>query len=164
MDREPEQQVQEPQPEQVQEPHEALEPCFTGTFEHTLDAKGRVSLPAKIRRSLPSTVKTVLSLDKEAVYVFSPKAYKAWFDSFFPNGFNPRSTADVKLKTRLMAFAEDSDIDSAGRIGISAKLRGIVGLEKDVTIIGSGDYLQIVDRAKFAAVEDELLDMDFMVD
>lgn len=147
-----------------QEPCEALEPCFTGTFEHTLDAKGRVSLPAKIRRFLPSTVKAVLSLDKKAVYVFSPKAYKAWYESFFPNGFNPRSSKDVNLRTRLMAFAEDADIDSAGRIGISAKLRRLVGLEKDVTIIGSGDYLQIVDRARFSAVEDELLDMDFMVD
>lgn len=144
---------------------EELEPLFTGMFEHTLDAKGRVSLPAKIRKSLPETVKTVLSLDKESVYVFSPKAYKAWFESFFPNGrVNPLSTKDVKLQQRLMAYSEDSDIDSAGRIGISAKLRGLVGLEKDVTILGCGDHLQIVDRAKFAAVEDDLLAMDFMVD
>ena len=152
-------QVQE-QPQQA----EREELCFTGTFDHTLDAKGRVSLPAKIRRSLPPTVKTVLSLDRGSIYVFSPKVYKAWYDSFFPNGYNPRSSSDVKLRTRLMAFAEDSDIDSAGRIGISAKLRGLVGLEKDVTIIGLGDCLQIVDRAKYTAVEDELLDMDFMVD
>lgn len=143
---------------------EELDPCFTGTFEHTLDAKGRVSLPSKVRRFLPPTVKTVLSLDKGSVYVFSPKAYKAWFDSFFPNGVNPRSNQDVKLQQRLRAFSEDADIDSAGRIGISAKLRGIVGLDKDVTIIGCGDHLEIVDRAKFSAVEDELLAMDFMVD
>lgn len=144
---------------------EELEPCFTGTFEHTLDAKGRVSLPSKIRKSLPETVKTVLALDKGSVYVFSPKAYKAWFQSFFPDGrVNPRSVQDVKLQQRLMAYSEDADIDSAGRIGISAKLRGIVGLEKDVTIIGCGDHLEIVDRAKFAAVEDDLLAMDFMVE
>ncbi len=140
------------------------EVCFTGTFEHTLDPKGRVSLPAKIRKDLPQTVKTVLSLDKKAVYVFDPKAYKAWFDSFFPNGVNPRSTQDVKLQQRLMAFSEDSDIDSAGRIGISSKLRSLVGLEKDVTILGCGDHLEIVDRERFAAVELDLLAMDFMVD
>lgn len=143
---------------------EELDPCFTGTFEHTLDAKGRVSLPSKIRRSLPQTVKTVLSLDKGSVYVFSPKAYKAWVESFFPNGMNPKSVADVRLKQRLMAFSEDADIDSAGRIGISAKLRSIVGLEKDVTITGCDDHLEIVDRAKFSALEDELLAMDFMVE
>ncbi len=141
-----------------------MEPCFTGMFEHTLDPKGRVSLPAKIRKYLPQTVKTVLSLDKGAVYVFSPEAYKAWFDGFFPNGFNPRSNEDVKLKLRLMGYSEDSDIDSAGRIGISSKLRDLVGLDKDVTIIGCGDYLEIVDRAKFSSLEDELLAMDFMVD
>jgi MraZ protein len=143
---------------------EELEPCFTGMYEHTLDAKGRVSLPSKVRKQLPSTVKTVLSLDKKAIYVFSPKAYRAWFDSFFPNGMNPRSTEHVKLKMRLMAFSEDSDIDSAGRLGISAKLRGIVGLDRDVTILGCDDHLEIVDRAAFAAIEGDLLDMDFMVD
>lgn len=143
---------------------EEVEPCFTGMFEHTLDAKGRVSLPSKIRRFLPQTVKTVLSLDKGSVYVFSPKAYKMWFEGFFPNGVNPRSKQDVMLQQRLMAFSEDSDIDSAGRIGISARLRSIVGLDRDVTILGCGDHLEIVDRTKYSAVEGDLLAMDFMVD
>ena len=143
---------------------EELEPCFTGTFEHTLDAKGRVSLPSKVRRSLPQTVKTVLGLQNDSVLVFDPKAYKAWVDGFFPNGFNPRSLSDVKLKERLTAFAEDADIDSAGRIGISARLRSIVGREKDVTIIGCDDHLKIEDRAKSVLNEDELLAMTFMVE
>lgn len=144
---------------------EELDPCFTGMFEHTLDAKGRVSLPAKIRKSLPETVKTVLALDKGSIYVFSPKAYRAWFESFFENGrVNPRSMQEIKLQQRLMGYSEDSDIDSAGRIGISAKLRGLAGLEKDVTIIGCGDHLEIVDREKFAAAEEDLLAMDFMVE
>lgn len=143
---------------------EELEPCFTGMFEHTLDAKGRVSLPSKIRRHLPATVKTALSLTNDSILVFDPKAYKVWFDRFFPNGYNPQSNSDVKLRQRLMYFSEDADIDSAGRIGISAKLRSIVGLEKDVTITGCGDYLEIVDRARFSALEDELLAMDFMVE
>ena len=138
---------------------EELEPCFTGTFEHTLDAKGRVSLPSKVRRSLPQTVKTVLGLQNDSVLVFDPKAYKAWVD-----GFNPRSLSDVMLKERLTAFAEDADIDSAGRIGISARLRSIVGLEKDVTIIGCDDHLKIEDRAKSVLNEDELLAMTFMVE
>ena len=51
---------------------EAQDTCFTGVAEHTLDAKGRVSLPAKARRYLPEIVKCVLSLDKKAVYVFAP--------------------------------------------------------------------------------------------
>ena len=137
-------------------------PDFTGTFEHTLDAKGRVSLPAKIRRCLPSTVKTVLALDKGSVLVFSPRDYKAWVESFFPDGYNPRSQKDVMLQKRLRAFADDADIDSAGRIGISSRLREIVGLERDVTLLGCGDHLEIGDRAKAKALEDELLGMDFM--
>ena len=78
---------------------EELEPCFTGTFEHTLDAKGRVSLPSKVRRSLPQTVKTVLGLQNDSVLVFDPKAYKAWVDGFFPNGFN-RPLPKTPISTR----------------------------------------------------------------
>ena len=142
---------------------EELEPCFTGTFEHTLDAKGRVSLRPRFVVPFPNG-QTVLGLQNDSVLVFDPKAYKAWVDGFFPNGFNPRSLSDVKLKERLTAFAEDADIDSAGRIGISARLRSIVGLEKDVTIIGCDDHLKIEDRAKSVLNEDELLAMTFMVE
>lgn len=143
---------------------EQLDACFTGIYEHTLDAKGRVSLPAKVRRDLPTTVKTVLALDKQSVLVFSPAAFKAWYDGFFRDGVNPRSREHQLLAMRLLAYAEDTDVDSAGRIGVSPRLRSIVGLERDVTIVGCGDHLQIVDRAKYAQVEAELLAMDFMVD
>lgn len=141
---------------------EMQDTCFTGVAEHLLDAKGRVSLPAKARRNLGDTVKCVLSLDKKAVYVFSPQAYDTWFQSFFPEGFNPRSEKETRLRQRLLAFTDEADIDSAGRIGISSKLRGIVGLEKEVAIIGGGDHLEVVDRASYQRIEDDLLSMDFM--
>lgn len=141
---------------------EAQQTCFTGVAEHLLDAKGRVSLPAKARRNLGDSVKCVLSLDKKAVYVFSPEAFDTWFTSFFPEGFNPRSERETRLRQRLLAFTEEADIDSAGRIGISAKLRAIVGLEKEVAIVGGGDHLEVVDRASFQRVEDDLLSFDFM--
>lgn len=140
----------------------AQQTCFTGVAEHLLDAKGRVSLPAKARRNLGDSVKCVLSLDKKAVYVFAPEAFDAWFKSFFPEGFNPRSERETRLRQRLLAFTEEADIDSAGRIGISAKLRAIVGLEKEVAIVGGGDHLEVVDRASFQRVEDDLLSFDFM--
>lgn len=141
---------------------EAQQTCFTGVAEHLLDAKGRVSLPAKARRNLGDSVKCVLSLDKKAVYVFSPEAFDTWFASFFPEGFNPRSERETRLRQRLLAFTEEADIDSAGRIGLSAKLRAIVGLEKEVAIVGGGDHLEVVDRASFQRVEDDLLSFDFM--
>ena len=139
-------------------------PFFTGSYEHTLDPKGRVSLPAKIRRSLPSTVKTVLSLDGQSVWVFSPEAYVQWYAIFFENGIvNSRSAEQVNLSRRLSKYAMDADIDAAGRISIDARLRQLCGLEKDVTIIGSNDHLEIMERAKANALDDDLLSMDFML-
>ena len=134
---------------------EAQDTCFTGVAEHTLDAKGRVSLPAKARRYLPEIVKCVLSLDKKA-------AYDAWVKSFFSEGFNPRSTRDVQLRTRLLAFTEETAIDSAGRIGIPGRLRQIVGLDKDVAIVGGGDHLEVCDGAAYRRAEEDLLALDFL--
>ena len=132
---------------------EAQDTCFTGVAEHTLDAKGRVSLPAKARRYLPEIVKCVLALDKQAVYVFAPEAYDAWVKSFFSEGFNPRSTRDVQLRTRLLAFTEETAIDSAGRIE---------GLDKDVAIVGGGDHLEVCDGAAYRRAEEDLLALDFL--
>ena len=105
-------QVQE-QPQQA----EREELCFTGTFDHTLDAKGRVSPPVQDSSGpFLQTVKTVLGLQTGArSYVFSPKAYKAWYDSFFPERVQPAVAQRREAQgARSMAFAEDADIDSAG--------------------------------------------------
>lgn len=136
---------------------------FSGVAEHTLDPKGRVSLPAKARAAFTSkVVKVVLSLDNKKVCIFEPGRYAEWYQSLFPNGFNPLSERDVKLRTRMSMFSEEAAIDSAGRIGISAKLRGIVGLEKDVSIIGMGDHLEVVSRRTCEDLEAELLSINFM--
>mgnify|MGYP002767122322 FL=1 len=113
-------------------------------------------------RYLPEIVKCVLSLDKKAVYVFAPEAYDAWVKSFFSEGFNPRSTRDVQLRTRLLAFTEETAIDSAGRIGIPGRLRQIVGLDKDVAIVGGGDHLEVCDGAAYRRAEEDLLALDFL--
>lgn len=123
---------------------------FTGTFDHTLDTKGRVSLPAKFRRYLPSVQLKILPMGK-SVYLFSSDSYDKWFKSYFPDGRNPRSEDDNLRSFYLTANTDETDIDSAGRISISAKLRQAAGLGKEVSIIGAGDHIEIMSRDACAA-------------
>lgn len=140
---------------------------FTGTFEHSLDAKNRVSLPSKFRQYLPSDLKVSLSLDRSCLYVFTYDAYRQWVEDVF-DGCS-RSDRELSRKFQSLdrfihAFTFDATIDTAGRIGLETKIRELAGIGRDVTILGHGDRIEIHDRAKFNAWENESLDMDFMTE
>lgn len=137
--------------------------CFTGAYEHTLDAKGRVTLPSMMRRHFSTTVKVVLDpLGKDSVLVFRPEDYVSWMRRYFDGKpVDPRSVKAVQLQKFMTRYAAETDIDNAGRISIDATLRRIASLEKDVTIIGCGDHLQIMNREKADAEDDVLLTLDF---
>ncbi len=124
---------------------------FRGEYQHSVDSKGRVSLPAKFRKALPDEVTVVPVPDSKmgkALYVFSDEAYDAWMDSFFASeegGFNPRNTKHIALQRYLNASAESVAVDAAGRIKLSSKQCEQVGIAKDVSIIGNDDHIEIWD-------------------
>ncbi len=89
---------------------------LTGSKQHTLDAKVRLTLPAEFRREFDREVCIVPAAS--ALYGFTPEGHKAWVESSFPNGFNPRSAADDKLRRFLNGQTVHVDIDSAGRIAL----------------------------------------------
>ena len=125
---------------------------LVGEFHHKLDAKGRVSLPADFRRSLPENLKVTLSPEDECLYVFEPDAFSAWVDSFFEEdgGYKSRSRRHVNLRRVLNARARNIEVDSAGRINISADLRSDAGLDKEVVINGDTDHLEIWDAKRWS--------------
>ena len=124
------------------------ETFFTGTYDHTLDAKGRVSLPAKFRRSLPVELK-VLPMGK-SVLLFTREGYDQYVKNYFPNGMNLRDDVDKSMMFYLTATAEDTEIDSAGRISISSKLRASAHLDKEVSIVRVGDHIEMMSREVYA--------------
>lgn len=118
---------------------------FYGHSQHTVDDKGRVSLPAKQRKALPDELVVVPSPIDQSLYVFSEEGYDKWIDDFFPEGFNPRSRSDQRFRKKLFDSAENVVVDAAGRIKLSAEHRKLVGIEKNVMVIGNDDHLEIED-------------------
>ena len=139
---------------------------FNGQSQHTVDDKGRVSLPAKFRKALPDEVIIVPSLPgrgENALFVFAEEDFRQWVDSFFPieeGGYNPRSRKDVQLRKFLNANAETVAVDSAGRVKLSAKQRSERGIAKAVTIIGDEDHLEIWDTDEFETYMSESMTFD----
>ena len=120
---------------------------FLGEHQHTLDAKGRVSLPAKFRNQLSGSVTVAQGLD-HSLYVFPPEDYDRFMtDLLAKSDFNPK----VREVRRFFASgATEVPLDSAGRVSLTPKLREWATLTRDVVVIGSGDRVELWDAARWA--------------
>ena len=126
---------------------------LTGAYPMSVDAKGRVTLPAVFRKQLvDETNKTILLVPFDGcVNGFTREGFKAWVDGLFEYGdhhFDPRNRKDVMLKRGLMGSAVEIDVDSAGRVALGkldAKpgTREKLGLVADVTVVGADDHFEV---------------------
>ncbi len=121
-----------------------------GEYSHKVDAKGRLSLPAKFRKVLSEDLVVTVDPAKECLYVFEPEDFEEWVASFFEKdgGFNLRNRVHVAARRELKARASEATIDAAGRISLSAKQREAVDIDKDVTVIGNTGYFEIWDAKR----------------
>ncbi len=142
---------------------------LTGTYQRTLDAKTRVTLPSDFRREFDE--KICLIPLKGVLHGFTPDGFKAWVDSQFERGdqhYDPRKQNDVRLRRGLTAAAQTIDVDSAGRIALGklgAKTLEKLALGRDITVIGADDHLEVWDAERWEAessrFEDDLDDLLF---
>ncbi len=132
---------------------------LTGTYERNLDAKGRLSLPSPVRRALSEHVYVLPALDADALYVFSDEGFETWVMGLFEKR-GARKREDQELMRRLTSMAVPMDIDSAARIGLSEQLRQKKHLDREVTVVGNFDHLEIWDRATWEETQAQRTDED----
>lgn len=125
---------------------------MTGQYAHSIDAKGRLFIPAKLRDELGGTFHVTVGQD-HCLSVYSDESWNAFMEKLKSLSYN-----EVKKLRGLFAYAADCEPDGQGRILIPAKLRQYAGLEKDVVIIGSYDRLEIWNAARWAEIERDAFD------
>lgn len=117
---------------------------FLGDHQHTLDAKGRVSLPAKFRAQMTGRIVVAQGLDR-CLYVYPADEYESFVaDLIAQEDFEPRVR---RVRRFFTAGAVDVELDSAGRISLPVNLREYAALCKDVAVIGNGNRIEIWDAA-----------------
>ena len=125
---------------------------FLGEYQHTLDAKGRVSLPAKFRSEVTERVVIVKGFEG-CLYVYPASQYASFLEKLMAgNDFDQQYRGVRRFFT---AGAKETEVDSAGRVSLPPVLREYAGLTKDVEVIGNGDRIEIWDSAKWAAYNGE---------
>ena len=127
---------------------------FRGTFDHTLDAKHRLTIPARFRGALSDGVVLAAANEVEVggprtVSVWSTQAYELYTSSTLA-GLNPASPTARELKRFFFNASFDTELDSAHRVMIPPQLMSYAGLDKEVVVTGSGDCLEVWDRRRYA--------------
>ncbi len=122
----------------------------TGTYEHSIDTKGRLFVPAKLREELGPVCYLTLGLD----CCLSIYPEESW--NVFTEKFASLPITQSKTMRPLFANAAKCEPDSQGRILIPQFLRSYAKLDKDVVIIGVHNRAEIWDAAAWHAQEEEM--------
>jgi len=128
---------------------------FRGTFDYTLDAKNRLTVPARFRAALAEGV--VMAKGTEpCVALWVPSDYDQFTESILTT-FHPLSEEREKLERFYASNSHDTELDSAGRVGFPPFLLQHAGLKKEVVVTGARNRIEVWDRDRWAAVNDELV-------
>lgn len=121
---------------------------FIGQYGHTLDEKGRLSVPIKYRAELAQGLVITRGLDR-SLFLY-PKV--EWERLAQKLSALPLGTADTRAFARLMlAGAMEADIDGSGRVTVPQYLREYANLTKDVVVTGLYDRIEIWDAETWNA-------------
>ncbi len=133
---------------------------FMSQYNHTIDAKGRVIIPAKFREKLGDSFVITKGLDG-CLYGYAEAEWKNFEEKL---ATLPITNRDSRQFTRFfLAGAAECELDKQGRILIPSVLREFAGLEKDVVLVGVASKIEIWSKERWdeanGAYEDNMDDI-----
>jgi MraZ protein len=115
-----------------------------GEYEHTLDDKNRLTLPAKFRQALGGGVVVTRGMD-HCLFVFTREGWDA-FVAVRLEGLNPFSREARQMSRFMFAGATETELDKQGRIMVPPPLIAHASLGREVVVAGVRDHVEIWDR------------------
>ena len=126
---------------------------FIGSYEHNLDAKNRLFVPAKFRDALSSTfVIALLPSQHPCIQCFSKDEYDVYAASVVNQYTDPVHRR--RKQFAMYAAATEVTVDAQGRIMIPVASATRAHIEKTALVVGMGDHVEIWDPATFNAFYD----------
>lgn len=118
-----------------------------GEFKHTLDAKNRTFLPAKLREALGENIVIARGIDK-CITVYPMESWKKFEESI--ESLPPIKARQVRRW--IYGFAQDTVVDTQGRVVIPPSFKAYAELEKNIVSLGVGDHIEIWSETEYEAM------------
>ena len=112
---------------------------FMGQYEHTIDTKGRIIIPAKYRNELGDTFVITKGLDG-CLFIYPSQEWIDFADKLMGLSSSQNTR---RLQRQFLSKAMEVTTDKQGRILIPGLLRESAGLEKDVVLVGVASRIEI---------------------
>ena len=119
---------------------------MTGVYKHSLDNKGRIFIPTKLREDLGDMFFITVSVDN-CLCAYSAADWKGLTDKV-----NSMPYINQRKMRPLYAYASRCDLDAQGRVLIPQGLRNFAGLVKDVTVVGCNNHIEFWDSGTWESV------------
>lgn len=124
---------------------------MVGKYRHTVDPKGRLFVPSKLREELGETFYVTLGLDS-CLSVYTEEGWQGITEKY-----NALPLAKARKMRFVFANAAKCEPDKQGRFLIPAELREYAKLKEEVTFIGQGGHAEIWDSKAYDEMERECL-------
>ena len=119
-------------------------PSFKGEFEHSVDNKGRVAFPAKLRKALSHQANeqfTILRGIEPCLYLYPGDEWEKVEEKLSEiSNFNKRGRT---VKRNFLRYAEDLSLDKQNRIPIPSSLKDYAAIDGTAVFIGNGDMIEV---------------------
>ncbi len=118
---------------------------FLGSFNYTIDAKGRISIPARLRKFVSPDANDTFVLTRgseKCINIYPMNYWKELLESKLDklNSFDPKDTKFMRL---FLQEAAEDQFDTQSRLLVSKKLIEFAEIEKDVIILGMNKYIEV---------------------
>ena len=126
--------------------------AFSGSFDHSLDGKGRVIIPASFREALGENFTITINPNKTAVAIYPKEMWDQQLERL--SQINPMDRVGLQYERYVMSVSfSGNSMDAQGRVLIPAKLRAKIGLARDIVFVGLNRYIEIWDAEVYAKME-----------
>ncbi len=137
-------------------------PSFKGQYEHSIDAKGRVAFPAKLRKSLnPSAQErfTVVRGQEPCLYLYPEDEWEHVEAKLSRiNNFTKKGRL---AKRNFLRYAEDVSLDKQNRVALPSDLMEYASIDGKAVFLGMGEYIEVWDPDKLEEIDSALDDDAF---
>ena len=115
-----------------------------GEYEHTIDHKNRLTLPARFRQAFADGIVVTRGMDG-CLFAYTRADWQRLVANRL-DSLDPLSQEGRRMQRFFFSGATEADLDKQGRVGLPAALLGHAKLARDVVVAGVNDHLEIWDR------------------